>query len=383
MQAVILAAGEGTRLRPLTRSRPKAMIPVANRPVIEYVIKALNSNGIRDIVVVAGYRKEHMLRYLNHLEVPVTVVVQEKQLGTAHALKCAEPEIDGDFLLLPGDNYIDAASIARIKGECNAVLVKEHPNPSNFGVAVIQDGYLSSITEKPEDADVFTVSTGIYSFTKEIFGYIDSCDLPDAVSAMIRDGGKIKAVDALDWQDAIYPWDLLKLNRRLLEQIPATRGGSISRSATVVGEVHIGSGTVIGPHTTIYGPVCIGDDCEIAPHSVIMPGTSIGSRVSIEPFTYVKNSIIMDDSGIGSHSRITDTVMAEGCVLGDHTTTAVGEDLFEIEGRVLKAGFGAILGDRVTSAPFTVFKNCLVGNNVTVGSGRVVPHMVGDDAVVI
>ena len=91
MQAVILAAGEGQRVRPLTRGRPKALIPVANRPIIEYVINAVVKNGIRDIIVVVGYRKEQVIRYLNGLETPVEVVVQDKQLGTAHALKCAEP----------------------------------------------------------------------------------------------------------------------------------------------------------------------------------------------------------------------------------------------------------------------------------------------------
>ena len=111
MQAVILAAGEGKRVRPLTRSRPKALLPVANRPIIEYVIEALLKNGIRDIVVVVGYRKEQVIRSLNEVNVPITIVVQNKQLGTAHALNCAKSHITGDFLLLPGDNYIDPLSI--------------------------------------------------------------------------------------------------------------------------------------------------------------------------------------------------------------------------------------------------------------------------------
>src|SRR5512136_2466333 len=124
MQAVILAAGECKRVRPLTKKRPKALIPVADRPIIEYVIEALLKNGIREIVVVAGYRKEQVTRFLNQLDVPVEVVIQAKQLGTAHALQCAEEKIHGDFLLLPGDNYIDPHSIARITGKSNAMLVK-------------------------------------------------------------------------------------------------------------------------------------------------------------------------------------------------------------------------------------------------------------------
>ena len=172
MQAIILAAGEGVRVRPLTRSRPKAMIPVANRPIIEYVIDALLKNGIRDIVVVVGYRKEQVTRFLNGLEVPIEVVVQEKQLGTAHALQCAESKIKGDFLVLPGDNYIDPQSIARIKDIPNAILVKEHPNPSNFGVVLLNNGLVTDIVEKPEHSPSFMVSTGIYSLKKEfLFPY--------------------------------------------------------------------------------------------------------------------------------------------------------------------------------------------------------------------
>jgi NDP-sugar pyrophosphorylase family protein len=114
MQAVILAAGEGTRVRPLTKSRPKGLISVANRPIIEYAIRALHDAGIRDIIVVVGYRREQVTRFLNELDSTIEVVVQEKQLGTAHALKCAEPLIKGNFLLLPGDNYIDPVSVAKI-----------------------------------------------------------------------------------------------------------------------------------------------------------------------------------------------------------------------------------------------------------------------------
>ena len=158
MQAVILAAGEGSRLRPLTRSKPKAMLPVANRPIIEYVIDALLENGIREIVVVVGYRKEEVIRHLNKLDAPIQVVVQERQLGTADALRAAASEITDDFLVLPGDNYINAGSIARIKEERNAVLVAEHPNPSNFGVVVIRNGIVREIVEKPEDAPTFTAA---------------------------------------------------------------------------------------------------------------------------------------------------------------------------------------------------------------------------------
>ncbi len=383
MQAVILAAGEGNRLRPLTRSRPKVMIPVANRPIIQYVIDALLENGIRDIVVVVGYRKEYVIRYLNRLDVPIQVVVQERQLGTADALRSAESEIAGDFLLLPGDNYISAESIARIKGERNAMLVAEHPSPSNFGVVVIRNGWVREIIEKPEEAPTFTVSTGIFSLTPDIFGYLHTNELPDALSSMLESGERIRAIPAADWQDAIYSWDLLKMNGRMLRSITPEIGGSVSSNVTLRGTVRIGTGTTIGPNTVIYGPAIIGDDCMIGAHCVVMPNSSIGSRVKIEPFTYVADSLVMDDVAIGSHSRIVSSVFGQGSVLGDHCTTYPRQALFEVGEGVLKAEFGAVLGDGVKAAPFTTFKNCVVGNNVIVEEGRVVVGLVEDGVKVI
>jgi glucose-1-phosphate thymidylyltransferase len=384
MQAVILAAGEGKRVRPLTRSRPKALIPVANRPIIEYVIDALIKNGIRDIIVVVGYRKEQVTRHLNKLNIPVKVVVQDKQLGTAHALKCAEPVIKGDFLLLPGDNYIDAGSIAQIRHMQNAMLVKEHPSPSNFGVVLLKEGNVIQIIEKPEKSPGFMVSTGIFSLTPDFFSYIRDNDITDAVSCMLEDGKTIHGVVADDWQDAIYPWDLLRMNARLLSHINASRQGTSSRNTTITGSVHIGKGTTIGPNTVISGPVIIGDDCEIGPNCCIMPDTSLGSRIKVEPFCYIGNSLIMDDCSIGSHSRILDAVLGEGCVLSDHTTTCTSASLMEIEGIITKPEFGVILGDGVQAGAFTTFKNCIVGNNTTVeDSNRVISSSIPDDSLVI
>jgi len=385
MQAVILAAGEGKRVRPLTWSRPKAMIPVANRPIIGYVIDALVQNGIRDIIVVVGYRKEQVIRFLNQLDIPVQVVVQEKQLGTAHALRQAESKITGDFLVLPGDNYIDAQSVARIRELHNTMLVKEHPSPSNFGVVLVREGNVESIVEKPDHAPSFIVSTGIYSLNTDFFPFInDNNTITDSIAGMLNAGQRIRAVTAEDWQDAIYPWDLLRMNERLLHDLKAVREGSASRHTTIEGSVRIGRGTTIGPHTGITGPVVVGDNCTIGPNCCILPNTSIGSRVTIEPFTCIGNTLVMDDTAIGSHSRIVDTVIGERCILGDHTSTSTGEGILEIEGNATRSTFGAIIGDNVKSGVFTIFRNCIVGNNVTIeGECRIVSRIIADDALVI
>ncbi|HSA38092.1 MAG TPA: sugar phosphate nucleotidyltransferase [Methanoregula sp.] len=385
MQAVILAAGEGKRVGPLTRNRPKVMIPVANHPIIEYAIDALLKNGIRDIVVVVGYRKEQVIRFLNGLEIPLEVVVQNKPLGTAHALQCAESKITGDFLVLAGDNYIDPQSIAKIKDIPNAMLVKEHPNPSNFGVVLMNNGIVTEIVEKPSHAPSFLVSTGIYSFKQDFFSRIQTPNITDAISMMIRAGQQIRAVPADDWQDAIFPWDLLKMNRRLLSGLhQVKREGVISRQTIINGLVLIGKGTTIGPNTVITGPVVIGNDCTIGPNCCIMPNTSIGSRVNIEPFTLIGDVIVMDDTSIGSHSRIFETVIGERCTLADHTSVFKASGQTDIEGCSIRSEFGAILGDNVANGPFTVYKKCIVGNNVTIeGQDCISSSNIPDGSMVI
>jgi glucose-1-phosphate thymidylyltransferase len=360
------------------------MIPVANRPIIEYTIEALLKNGIREIIVVVGYRKEQVTRFLNQLDVPVEVVVQDKQLGTGHALFSTQSKIHENFLLLPGDNFIDPSSIARIKEVPNAILIKEHPNPSNFGVVMLDEGLVTGIVEKPEHAASFMVSTGIYSLTPDVFPHIRANTMTEALTSMIDSGIRIRGIPADDWQDAIFAWDILKMNRRLLHTLIPAREGTISRQAHIQGPVRIGRGTTIGPNTVISGPVIIGNDCTIGPNCCIMPNTSIGSRAIIEPLSYIANTIIMDDTSIGSNSRIVDTVIGERCLLADHTSTWTSMGLLEIEGIPTRAQFGAILGDTVRSGPFTMYKNSVIGNSVTIeGQTNLTSKYIQDDAVVI
>ncbi|MDK2975430.1 MAG: UDP-N-acetylglucosamine diphosphorylase / glucose-phosphate thymidylyltransferase [Methanofollis sp.] len=383
MQAVILAAGEGRRLRPLTHAVPKAMMPVANRPILDYIVRALEKNGIREIIVVVGYKKEQVIRHLNALDIPVKIVVQERQLGTAHALKCAASLITGEFLLLPGDNYIDTASIARIMREKNAVLTWDHPYPSNFGVLTIRDGYVRQVIEKPEDAPGFTVSTGIFSLEASFLNYLDETEIPNAVNAMIAAGTPLKAVPAENWQDAIFPWDLLRLNAALLQGVRQERAGRIGASVVIRGPVSIGRGTTIGPNSTVLGPVVIGEDCEIGPNCVVLPGTSIGDRTRVEPFTLIGHSVIFEDVCIGSHARVTDAVVGTGTHVGDHATTFARASVFSIEDELIRAKFGAIIGDNVCSAPFCIFKNCIVGNDVRIDEGKTVSGEIPDGARII
>ncbi len=379
MQAVILAAGEGTRQRPLTWSRPKAMIPVANRPILGHVIGAVVESGIRDIIVVVGYRKEQVIRYLSELPFDVRVAVQERQLGTAHAIRSAGRYIHDDFVVLPGDNYIDADAIRRVSGTPYAMLVRNHQSPSNFGVVTLKRGYITSIVEKPSRAPSMTVSTGIMALPQDALAGLRQNDLTTEIDGWIESGMKIRGVIAECWQDAIYPWDLLRMNEVLLGMTVPQKAGQIDRTAVIRGPVSIGPDTVIGPYTVVTGPAVIGDGCVIGPHACIGPGVSLGSRTVIEPFCRINNSILMEDVEIGTHSVIESAVIGSGAVLGDHTTATRKEGVVEVDGGHIRTSFGLIAGDQADSGPAMVYQNAVVGTNAVLEGHRMIRSSVIPD----
>lgn len=371
IQAVILAAGEGTRLRPLTKNRPKVMLPVVNRPILEHVLDSVVKAGIRDITVVVGYKKEQVMTFLNKYPIEINVVIQDKQLGTAHALSCAKEFIHTKTVILPGDNYIDYSSIKMMMEADDAILVSHHPNPENFGVVIQKDGLLCDIIEKPDNADESSlVSCGVYTLSPDLIRKITVCTMTDLMKALVSEEDKISVIEASDWQDAVYPKDLLLINNNLLSSVKTSKSGIIDKSAKIIGSVIIGENTKIGAGCIIEGPAVIGNDCNIEANVYIGEGTSIGSQAVIEPFTYIRNSIIMNNSSVGSHSRIVDTIMGEGCICMDHIST-VTKDV------------GAVLGDRVSVGPFTILNGCSVGNNTTISGGKTIDREIPEESTVI
>ncbi len=230
-QAVILAAGEGQRLRPFTVNRPKVMLAIAGKPILRYVVEALAKNGVREIVMVVGYRKDQIFDYFGAGEqfgVEITYIAQERQLGTAHALAQARGVIAEKFLILPGDNLIEADTIARfVDVDPEAILVKKVDNPKRYGVVDVARGQVKSITEKPEEAGSNIISTGIYAFSKEVFHFIEpELDIPDTMNRMIAQGCSVTAVSTEGtWLDAAYPWDILNLNDAILRRVQPDLGG--------------------------------------------------------------------------------------------------------------------------------------------------------------
>ena len=366
-QAVILAAGEGQRLRPFTVNRPKVMLSIAGKPILQYVVEALARIGIRDIVLLVGYHKEQIFDYMGsgeQLGVAITYVTQEKQLGTAHALAQARDAIKGDFLVLPGDNLIEGATIARFAAvRPEALLVKRVDNPARYGVVAVDRGQVREIVEKPEEARSNIVSTGIYAFTTEIFDFIESeLGIPDVLNRMIARGRTIAAEETDGtWRDVIYPWDILNLNDAILHRIQASLGGTIEEGVSLRGQVSVGKGTVIRSNSYIAGPAVIGDGCDIGPNVCLLPATSIGNNVVIAPFTAIKNSVIGDDVNIGPGSMMQDSVIDKGCVIQGHFTASSGQEEIKVDHEHHLVKVGAMLGE-----------GCRLGNNVVAQPGVIV-----------
>ena len=400
MRAVILAAGEGLRLRPFTLTRPKVMLPVAGRPILEYVVEALKENGITDIHMVIGYQRERIQSYFENgrrFGVSITYAVQPKQLGTAHALlQARQGGAEGPVLVLPGDNLVEPdtlrALLERSDKDANAMVVTFSPNPSKYGVVKMDGGLVQGITEKPAASASDLINTGIYLFSPKVFELAEwsvrasRFDLTDVLQALIERGEKIQGVEIEGhWLDIVYPWDILTVNAKILQRTAAKTAGVIEPGAIVEGPVTVGKGTVIRSGSYIRGPTVIGEGCDIGPSVVVFPSTSIGNNVTIGPFTQVRNSVIHNNVSIGGSSYVANSVIDDGTLTRTHFVTHHGDRLMMVEGDVIPVmDLGAIIGDSCTFGPQCVIApGIVVGRRARVEGPTHVTRDVPNDALVL
>ena len=358
MKAIILAAGEGKRLRPFTETMPKVMIPIANKPILEHVFEAVKKSGIDEVICVVGYKKEVIMEYFkDYKKVKITYVTQEKQLGTAHALLQAKNKINGSFIVLAGDNIIDSKSILKLVNDKSnySILIKEHTNPSKYGAVFIEKGFLRQIVEKPKEGSARYISTGIYKLPKTVFNKIEKLtkegtyDLSSVIQSIQEEGIDINTILAGEWMDIVYPWDIIQVNEAMTHSISSSKAGTIEKNVVIKGEVSIGKDTKIYSGCYIVGPVIIGEGCEIGPNACIFPSTTIGDNTVINPFVEIRNSVIMKDAHIGSSSFITNSVISQGNIIGDNFSSSSGEGIVEVEGEFNRIkNLGALVGEDCT-----------------------------------
>jgi glucose-1-phosphate thymidylyltransferase len=388
-QAVILAAGEGQRLRPFTVNKPKAMISLADKPLIGYIVDALVSSGVRDIVIVVGYHKETIMDYFGSGEsrgITITYAVQDKQLGTAHALKQVADAAADEFIVLPGDNLIDEKTLTDIlEAPAPVVLGKRVTEPSRYGVLIAANGMVQKIAEKPDDAPSHTVSTGIYKFSRDVFTHIGTeLDIPAVLNGMIRASIPVNLVITEEaWQDIVYPWDILSLNEYVLKRLPPSTGGTIHQGVTIKGTVSVGSGSVIYPNTYIDGPAIIGNNCVIGPGAYICGATSIGDNVTIKPFSEVNRCVVGADCRLETGVIIQDSVIDSGCNIGarfaatsDVTSLRINGGHHHVDVGVM-VGAGCRIGSGVVAMPGTI-----IGNGCKIQPLKVISGLLPDDSLV-
>jgi glucose-1-phosphate thymidylyltransferase len=389
--AVVLAAGEGTRLRPLTRHRPKPMLPAANRPILEHVFDAIVAAGIERIVTVVGYKRDRVQNHFGpeYNGVPITYVTQQKQLGSGHALAQARSEIEDATLVLNGDRLVDSGTVSAVADRYAetgdpSMAVIEQRDTSRYGAVELHGGDIETLVEKPRDGDYHLINGGVYAFSTAIFDDLESTPrvagelrLTDTLESLIeRERVRAVEVDGM-WVDATYPWDLLTVAREVVSR------GRLAEPVHEEG-IWIDESARVHESAVIQPPTVIGPDCEIDAGVVLGPETAIGSNVTIGSNTVVRQSVIDDDTRIAAGSTIIDTVTGQSVKLGAGTVVPSGPSEVQVGTTVYEnQRLGAVIADRAHAhGSVSITPGSLIGPNAKLGVGVTVDGNVTEDTEV-
>lgn len=366
MKAVILAAGKSTRTYPLTLTRPKPLLPVANRPILAHQLDALRGL-VDEVAVVVGYKAEMIRdRFGDRYEdLRVSYVEQTEQKGTGHALLQCREAIGDAFLALNGDDLYEHADLAALAAVDQGGLARAIDDPRQFGVYDVDgEGFATGIVEKPEEAAPRLANAGAYKFSAEVFALLASLEpsprgeieLTSAI-ARLAEQRAFRVVEAQGaWLPIGYPWNLLDATAWYLDNyLTESVEGQVSEAAHLTGTVSIGRGTVIRPGVVIDGPAIIGEDCHIGPNAWIRPYSAIGDGCKIGQGSEIKGSVLMAGTAVPHLSYVGDSVLGEKVNFGCGTVTAnfrhdEGNHRSMVKGELVDTGrrkLGAIVGDGV------------------------------------
>jgi bifunctional UDP-N-acetylglucosamine pyrophosphorylase/glucosamine-1-phosphate N-acetyltransferase len=388
LKAVILAAGEGSRMRPLTHTRPKVMLPLANKPILEHLLIEARQAGIKEFVFVVGYRDEQIRDYFGNGEkwgVNIIYASQRKQMGTANALRMVEELADGRFLVINGDNIVHRRDIRKLaKKVDNTMGFIAVEDTRDLGMIELHRGRVVRIYEKEANPPSRLANAGLYLLTPDIFVAIAGTapsprgeyEITDSLALLMEQGHDVSGQKIDYWLNLSYPWDLLSANESLLAGLEGRNQGKIEENVALRGVVAIGEGTVIRSGSYITGPVIIGRNCDVGPNCYIRPYTAVGDGCHIGGAVEVKNSIIMGGSKLPHHNYVGDSIIGEKCNFGAGTKIAnLRLDKKEIRVAGMNTGrrkLGAIIGDEVeTGINASINVGSVIGNNTFIGPGAV------------
>jgi len=389
--AVILAAGEGSRLEPLTKRRPKPMLPIANKPLLEHVISAVVQAGITHIVLVVGYERDRIQTYFgdgDDWNVTISYASQEQQLGTAHAVLQTEELVDNPFLVLNGDRIIDSVLVEEVHEELKMVSassdgsensadaimgVTRSNQPNQYGVVSLDGDMVTGIIEKPTgDSPSEIINAGVYGFQPDIFDTIrkttQSADgeyeLPTTVNTLLSSGTQTLRAVRYDgrWLDVSHPWDLLTVTGQLLDDDCGAVEGTVETGAQVSDIVYVDETAVVGKNT------------------VVGRGTTLGENVKIGPNVTIERSVVFSDATIEAGAVVRDSIIGANATVGDNVTIPRGEASVVLnDGVHHNVQLGAVLGDNTkVGGGSVVHPGTTLGDTVTVTPGTAVRGAVAD-----
>ena len=336
MYGVVLAAGRGTRMRPLTDRRPKPLLPVGDRSLLERVFDTA-IDVVDEFVVVTGYRGDAIRETIgeSYRGYPVHYVEQAEALGTAHAVAQVEPVVDDDFLVLNGDVVVDASlPRALADAEGTAVAATNVADPRAYGVlSTSDDGSLAGIVEKPDDPPTTLANVGCYAFGPAVFEYIDRTpesergeyEITTTIELLLDDGHQIDVAPYEGtWLDVGRPWELLEANELALGELDdgVENAGTVEDGVQLHGPVVIEAGAKLQSGAYVEGPALIRSGAEVGPNAYIRGATVVGPNAHVGHSVEIKNSVLMADASVGHLSYVGDSVLGRGVNVGAGTNVA-------------------------------------------------------------
>ncbi len=394
MKAVILAAGEGTRMRPLTANLPKPLLPVAGKPFLRHTLEAVRDAGIHDVTILIGWQGHRIRESFGRggdLGLSIDYEEQTERLGTAHAIGQLRGHVDGPFLSVNGDVVVSGEGLrglvahhAKVRGPILALA--EVPDPRPFGVVEMDGDRVKSIEEKPRAPRSHLINAGVYVFDTGLFPLIDATpkssrgeyEITDTIRMLLAKedvhGFRLPG----EWLDVGRPWDLLRANAALLAPLKGAIRGTVDAGANLVGEVLVEEGAHVRPGSHVEGPTILGAGAEVGPNCYIRPSTYVGPRAKVGNACEVKNSILMAETHVPHQNYVGDSVLGERCNLGAGTKVA-NLRLDEANVRVLWRGaevdtglrkLGVIMGDDVkVGINASIDAGTIIGEGTFVGPG--------------
>lgn len=385
--AVVLAAGEGIRLRPLTKYRPKPMLPVTNKPILQHVFDTLVEVGFTEIHVVVGYRSNRVQEYFgfDYEGVPLTYHLQEQQLGSGHAVLQSKEGVGASFLVVNGDQLISPDIVEAVVDrhadgtQLATIGVVESEMAPQYGAVSLDGDTVTELVEKPGEGDYRLLNAGVYAFENDMFDVISatpSLDGEQSLSAAlmnaIADGAAVRGVKRTGlWRDATYPWDLLALTGEMLDRSDE--------------QIRIAPSATIDDDATIRGPVVVGSDAVVAPGAVVGPYSTIGRNSFVGCNAVVDNTIVDEDTRIGPNSTLVDCVTGVNTDIGAGVTIEGGNADVRIASQIYEdTQLGAVVADRAKlGGGVSLSPGTIVGSGATVATGVSLDGVVEEGAEVV